>query len=67
MLSNDKLRFIRQHYNMRQADIADYIGKSLSFVKKVEANKMDISQESHDLWLECCRKQVRSNKKNRDW
>lgn len=67
MLSNDKLRFMRQHYGLRQADIADYIGKSLSYVKKVEANKIDISEEAHDKWLECCRLQVRSNKKNRDW
>lgn len=67
MLSNDKLRFMRLHYGLRQADIADYIGKSLSFVKKVEANKMDISQEAHDKWLECCRLQVRSSKKNKDW
>ena len=67
MLSNDKLRFIRLHYGLRQADIADYIGKSLSYVKKVEANKMDISEEAHDKWLECCRLKVRSKKKNRDW
>jgi transcriptional regulator with XRE-family HTH domain len=67
MLSNDKLRFLRQHYGLRQADIADYIGKSLSYVKKAEANKIDISEEAHDKWLECCRLQVRSNKKNSDW
>lgn len=58
---------MRQHYNLRQADIADFIGKSLSYVKKVEANQMDVSQETHDKWLECCRKQIRSTKKNRDW
>lgn len=67
MLSNDKLKFMRQHYGLRQADIADYIGRSLSFVKKVEANDMDINQADHDKWLECCRLQVRSTKKNRDW
>lgn len=58
---------MRLHYGMRQADIADYCGKSLSYIKKVEANQMDVSQETHDKWLECCRLQVRSNKKNRDW
>jgi transcriptional regulator with XRE-family HTH domain len=67
MLSIDKLRFMRQHYGLRQADIADYIGKSLSYVKKVESYKLDISEEAHDKWLECCRLQVRSTKKNRDW
>ena len=66
MLSNDKLRFMRLHYKLRQVDIADYIGKSLSYVKKVEGNKIDISKEAHDKWLECCRLQVRSNKKSRD-
>ena len=58
---------MRIHYNLRQADIADYIGKSLSYVKKVEMNLIDISEEAHDKWLECCRLQVRSTKKNRDW
>ena len=67
MLGNDKLRFMRQHYGLRQADIADYIGKSLSYVKKVEMNKIDITQEAHDKCLECCRLQVRSTKKNKDW
>ncbi len=67
MLSNDKLRFMRQHYNLRQADIADYIGRSLSYVKKVEANLIDIPQEIHDKWLECCRLQVRSDKTKKDW
>ena len=67
MLSNDKLRFLLQHYKLRQADIADYIGKSLSSVKKIEANDLNITEEAHDKWLECCRLQVRSKKKNRDW
>lgn len=67
MLSNDKLRFMRLHYGLRQADIADYIKRSLSFVKKVEMGILDISKEDHDKWLECCRLQVRSTKKNKDW
>lgn len=67
MLSNDKLRFLRQHYHLRQADIADFIGRSLSYVKRVESNQYDVTQEIHDKWLECCRLQIRSSKKNRDW
>lgn len=67
MLSNDKLRFLRQHYKMRQADLADYLGRSLSYIKRVESNRYDISQEDHDKWLECCRLQIRSDKKNSYW
>ena len=67
MLSNDKLRFLRQHYKLRQVDIADYVGKSLSWVKLVEKNACDISEEDHNKWLECCYKGVRSKKKARDY
>lgn len=55
MLGTDKLRFLRQHYGLRQKDIADYLGVSVSTIKQIETFRMDVSQEQHDKWLEACR------------
>ena len=55
MLGTDKLRFLRQHYGLRQKDIADYLGVSVSCIKQIETFRMDVSQEQHDKWLEACR------------
>lgn len=55
MVGIDKLIFLRDHYGLRQKDIADYLGVSISWVKQVETCRMDISQEYHDKWLEACR------------
>mgnify|MGYP003496809872 FL=1 len=55
MVGINKLVFLRDHYGLRQKDIADYLGVSISWVKQVETCRMDISQEYHDKWLEACR------------
>jgi transcriptional regulator with XRE-family HTH domain len=55
MLGIDKLRFLRLHYGLRQVDIADYLGVSVSTIKQIETFRMDVSQEQHDKWLEACR------------
>lgn len=55
MLGIDKLRFLRQHYGLRQKDIADYLGVSVSTIKQIETFRMDVNQEQHDKWLEACR------------
>lgn len=55
MVGIDKLVFLRQHYGLRQKDIADYLGISVSYIKQIETYRMDISQELHDKWLEACR------------
>lgn len=55
MLGTDKLRFLRLHYGLRQVDIADYLGVSVSCIKQIETFRMDVSQEQHDKWLEACR------------
>lgn len=55
MLGIDKLKFLRLHYGLRQIDIADYLGVSVSTIKQIETFRMDVSQEQHDKWLEACR------------
>ena len=55
MVGINKLVFLRDHYGLRQKDIADYLGVFISWVKQVETCRMDISQEYHDKWLEACR------------
>lgn len=55
MVGIEKLIFLRKHYGLRQVDIADYIGISLSMVKLIETWRQDITQEQHDKWLEACR------------
>lgn len=55
MVGIDKLKFLRLHYGLRQVDIADYLGVSVSTIKQIETCRMDISQEMHDKWLEACR------------
>lgn len=55
MLGIDKLKFLRLHYGLRQVDIADYLGVTVSTIKQIETYRMDVSQEQHDKWLEACR------------
>ena len=63
MVGINKLIFLRDHYGLRQVDIADYLGVSVSWVKQVETCRMDISQEYHDKWLEACRIRHRAKPK----
>lgn len=64
MLGLDKLKFLRLHYGLRQVDIADYLGVSVSTIKQIETYRMDVSQEQHDKWLEACRIKHRAPSKD---
>lgn len=53
MLDGAKLKFLRYMHGKTQKQVADWCDVNLRFVKGVEANEYNPSQEVYEAWLNC--------------
>lgn len=53
MLDGAKLKFLRYMHNKTQKQVADWCDVNLRFVKGVERNEYNPSQEVYEAWLNC--------------
>ena len=63
MLSGDKLRFIRIYHNISQKYLAECIGKSDRWVRKIESGEEIPTKEVHNDWLNACYGRLKPVKK----
>jgi transcriptional regulator with XRE-family HTH domain len=65
MLSGDKLRFIRIYHNISQKYLADCIGKSDRWVRKIESGEEIPTYEVYVNWLNACYGRLKPVKKEK--
>ena len=53
MLDGGKLKFLRYMHGKTQKEVAEWCDVNLRFVKGVERNEYNPSQEVYEAWLNC--------------
>lgn len=65
MLSGDKLKFLRIYHGITQKQMAEYIGKSDRWVRKVESGDERPTREVYADWLNACYGRIKRNPKSK--
>lgn len=63
MLSADKLRFLRIYHNISQIEMAECIGKSDRWVRKIESGDEIPTHQVYVDWLNACYGRIKPQKK----
>ena len=63
MLSGDKLKFLRIFHNITQVKMAEYIGKSDRWVRKIESGDEIPTEEVYLDWVNACYGRIKKHEK----
>lgn len=63
MLSGDKLKFLRIFHGITQMKMAEYIGKSDRWVRKIESGDEIPTKEVYLDWVNACYGRIKKHKK----
>ena len=63
MLSGDKLKFLRIFHNITQMKMAEYIGKSDRWVRKIESGDEIPTEEVYLDWVNACYGRIKKREK----